>query len=293
MTLVSPQQSNPGETIEASDINNPVNALATVINGQIDSTNISSVSGAKVQAGTLNASAMDTATNVETRLSESLGDFVASGLVWSQSSGLNGTMTAGVAYVSGKRLVVSSIASRAFTASKDTYVSLDSSGTVSYSEVANNAASPALPANSIWVAKVVTSGSSITSVSLAGLDSNNKTIYPRRVAISVSVSTDANGWIVYDYGNCKVATKTLSSTAAKVRFEQGSQSSGNLPVGVNTVGDLKSYWATVENGNFSDFVTITRQNNPSSAGSLSFVYLYMGPTTASSYTVPIKFNVIF
>lgn len=125
------------------------------------------------------AKANDANTNAETRLSESLGDFVASGLVWSQSSGLNGTMTSGVAYVSGKRLVVSSIASRTFTASKDTYVSLDSSGTVSYSEVANGAASPALPANSIWVAVVVTSGSAITSIRLGGTGGSNAEIYPK------------------------------------------------------------------------------------------------------------------
>lgn len=40
MGLVNPQQSNPNDTIEASDINNPVNQLAAVINGNIDSSNL-------------------------------------------------------------------------------------------------------------------------------------------------------------------------------------------------------------------------------------------------------------
>jgi len=40
MSLVSPSQSNPGDTIDASDINNPINQIAAVVNGGIDSTNI-------------------------------------------------------------------------------------------------------------------------------------------------------------------------------------------------------------------------------------------------------------
>lgn len=102
--------------------------------------------------------------SLETIHSEMLGDYVSSGLIWSLSSGLVGTMTSGIAYIGGKRLVVSAIATRTYTASKDTYVSLDNTGTFTYSEVANNAASPSLPANSVWVAKVVTSGAAITSV---------------------------------------------------------------------------------------------------------------------------------
>jgi hypothetical protein len=40
MSTVSPSQSNSGDTIEAADINTPVNQLAAVINGGIDATNI-------------------------------------------------------------------------------------------------------------------------------------------------------------------------------------------------------------------------------------------------------------
>ncbi|BAS17641.1 hypothetical protein AHiyo8_59440 [Arthrobacter sp. Hiyo8] len=67
--------------------------------------------------------------------------YVDNGLVWSSVSGLNGTMTAGLAYVniSGVMLAVNlaAIASRAFTASKDTYVAVDVYGNVTYNEVAN------------------------------------------------------------------------------------------------------------------------------------------------------------
>lgn len=107
---------------------------------------------------------MTTAANPETRLSETIGNLLASGCVWTATSGLAATMTAGVVYVNGKRVVVSLIASRTFTASKDTYVTVDENGTVSYSEVANGASVPSLPANSVWLAKVVTDGSAVTSV---------------------------------------------------------------------------------------------------------------------------------
>ncbi|MBO1267095.1 hypothetical protein [Arthrobacter cavernae] len=200
MTLVSPSQSNPGDEIKAANVNDPVNQIAAVVNGNIDNTNISSVSGAKVQAGTINASAMDTATNVETRLSESLGNFVASGCVWSAISGLNGTMTAGVVYINGKRIVVAAITSQAFVASKDTYVSIDVNGTVGIANaVANNAASPTLPANSVWLAIVVTSGSAITSVNTGQIDAVAPVVSSRTLNIC-----DTNGVLIYPYANQKL-----------------------------------------------------------------------------------------
>jgi hypothetical protein len=59
MSLVSPSQSNPGETIEASDINTPVNQLAAVINGGIDNTNIAAgagIDGSKFANNSINGS---------------------------------------------------------------------------------------------------------------------------------------------------------------------------------------------------------------------------------------------
>ena len=95
-------------------------------------------------------------------------DFVQSGLIWSTVSGLDGTMTAGIMYmeVSGKknRITVTSISSKAFTASKDTYVDVGNDGTMYYTEVANNTTSPALAANRMRIAIVATDGSAITGV---------------------------------------------------------------------------------------------------------------------------------
>ena len=61
MCLVNPTQSNPGDTIEASDVNDPVNQLAAVINGGIETVNIAdnAVTTAKIADGNVTASKLD------------------------------------------------------------------------------------------------------------------------------------------------------------------------------------------------------------------------------------------
>ena len=102
-------------------------------------------------------------------------DFVVSGGVVAQSAGLVGTFSNIVFYRAGRRYSGSSIANKTYTASKDTYVDItgntDGSVTVLYTEVANGAASPALTTNYVRIAKVITSGSAITSVVQSGVDS--------------------------------------------------------------------------------------------------------------------------
>ncbi len=164
MTLVTVPQSNPNDEITALSVNQGPNAIATILNGQIDDTNISSISGTKVAAGTIPAAGLDTNANPETREFETLGDVTIYGLVWAATSGLAAGMSAGLAYITGKRLTPTAIATNTFTASKDTYVYLDSTGTVQYNPQTNGAAEPTIPTNYITLAKVVTNGSAVTSV---------------------------------------------------------------------------------------------------------------------------------
>lgn len=227
MTLASPTQSNPSDEILASSINNPVNHLATIINGGLDDSNISAISGTKVSAGTLPYSALDTNSNVETRMAESLSNFVASGCVWSALSGLNAAMTSGVIYVTGRRVAVSAIATRAFTASKDTYVSLDINGSPTYSEVANGAAAPSLPAASVWTYKVVTSGGAVTSVA----DLRSKPVTASQLTYGKlrsrqggsATNWTTTGTTTYDYSGTNVFTQVGSvlSTDATTNSSNG------------------------------------------------------------------------
>lgn len=115
-------------------------------------------------------------------------DFVNTGLIWTGDNygvNLNGSMSTGIIYINGRRLSIGAVTAHGFTASKDTYVDIldnaDGTGTVVYTEVANGAASPALAANSVRIAKVVTNGTSIaaaTSIVQWGSDSLTNTIYP-------------------------------------------------------------------------------------------------------------------
>lgn len=107
-----------------------------------------------------------------------LPDYVVNGCVWSgdsYGSTLLASMTAGQILINGQLIDVDAVANRAFTASKDTYVDVDINGALTYTEVSNNAASPALAANSIRLAIVVSGASSIaaaTSINQGTLASN-------------------------------------------------------------------------------------------------------------------------
>lgn len=94
-----------------------------------------------------------------------MANYVVSGLVWSQSAGLVGTMTAGKVVINGFLVNVSSIGTFSFTASKDYYIDVDNTGTVNYTAVSNGATSGMpLAANSVRIAKVVTGASAITAI---------------------------------------------------------------------------------------------------------------------------------
>jgi len=79
----------------------------------------------------------------------------------------NASMSAGVVYINGRRISVSAVSGRTYTASRDTYVdildNLDGTGTLVYTEVTNNNASPALAANSYRLGIVVTGASTIAA----------------------------------------------------------------------------------------------------------------------------------
>ena len=135
--------------------------------------------------------AINVPNDVVTRFDESLGDFIASGLVWSQTALLVGEMTAGVVYIDGERLVIGALSGINFTASKDTYVDVGVDGVVDYDPVANGASAPALAASHVRIAKVVTNGSGITSVVQTGVDSLRNTIRPSGSVGPTQLSTSA------------------------------------------------------------------------------------------------------
>jgi hypothetical protein len=117
-------------------------------------------------AGLASGAYDDTANSLSLTRDEALQDFVASGCIWtgdSYGSTLSGSMSAGVAYVSGIRLAVAAVTAYAFAASKDTYIDVTTTGALTYTAVTLNAASPALAAGSVRIGIVTTEATSIAN----------------------------------------------------------------------------------------------------------------------------------
>lgn len=134
---------------------------------------------------------------------ELFSDYVASGMVWtgdSYGSTRNASMTAGVVYINGRRLIADAVTSRSFTASKDTYIDASDNGDgtalLTYTEVTNNAASPALAANNTRIAIIVTGASSIAAVGSINQGQVNK-VLPIASSVPYSV-TDSLGNLIYN-----------------------------------------------------------------------------------------------
>lgn len=119
------------------------------------------------------------------RFSENFFDHVASGCVLTGTgygSNLNWSLTAGVVYINGKRYTVAA-ATGVVVASKDTYFDLlePVSGQVATlvytggNSVANNAASPALAANSVRIG-IIQSGANIANVAAINQGQEDKVL---------------------------------------------------------------------------------------------------------------------
>ena len=175
--------------------------------GQNGSTAASHSSGATVRMDTTKGmiDALQDATGltgVHTNNQNYGFDFVASGCIWtgdSLGSTRAASMTSGVVYINGRRHTVAAVTSRTFTASKDTYVDLlystvDNVATPVYTEVTNNAASPALASNSIRIGIIVTGASSIAAAASINQGQEDR-ILPIASSIAYSV-TDSLGNLI-------------------------------------------------------------------------------------------------
>lgn len=130
---------------------------------------------------------------VPTNTASTPNDYVYSGGVWSgdaYASTRNASMTAIVCYINGRRVAVSAVSARSFTASKDTYVDVldngDGTGTLVYTEVSNNATSPALASSSIRIGIIVTGASNIANVGSINQGEEDK-ILPLVSSVAYSV----------------------------------------------------------------------------------------------------------
>lgn len=191
---------NNGDRIKTENYNDPINKILAQVNGNLDSSNITPGSLAwESMANFTNkipGAALQDAANPILRGSETLRNFVFTGLTWSVLSGLNGALASGTVYIDGARVLVSAVASYAFTASRDTYVDVSATGTVTYTPVVNNAVSPALAAGSVRIAIVVTSGTAITFINQGQSDLSLVGLAPIINGLKVTIA-DSIGNLIY------------------------------------------------------------------------------------------------
>ena len=129
-----------------------------VINGNVAG------GGVNILPGSITSIDMATSISPVTRWNEAFNDFTVSGMLPVTDSDLTSDISAGVSYVNGLR-IENTAQSHTYTASKDTYVYICETGSYDFNEVANGASAPSTDANCLLLAKAVTSGTQITSVS--------------------------------------------------------------------------------------------------------------------------------
>lgn len=181
---------------------------------------IAAFDGSQINAKSVVEAALADPVNPRLRGLETLANFVYVGCIWTQVSGVSGTMTGGTIYVNGYRTIVSGIGSNTFAASSDTYVYIDYLGNVTYSAVSNNASSPSAIANAILVAIIVTSGAAITTI-----NQGSPTVTAPQVSSAYLSVCDSLGNLIYPtdpvsrvlgYRQLTSSPTTTSASAAQI-----------------------------------------------------------------------------
>ena len=160
--LISIQTLSNDSQISYTYFNTAMNTIKNEFNGNIESANI--------KDGTIAIADMATAASPAQREGDHFNAYTKSGMLPATSTApdLFSDISAGVSYVKSDAGLLYRVATDAtaktYTATKDTWVYIDINGAFQYEVLTNGAAQPTTPANSLILAKVVTDGDNITSV---------------------------------------------------------------------------------------------------------------------------------
>ena len=146
-----------GADVTIAHLESQRTTISNVINGNIEG-------GTNIKSGSLVSADFANSVSIVKFRDEAFNDFTFSGMLPATSASLTSDISAGISYVNGAR-IDNSAQSHTYTASKDTYVYITAGGSYAFEEVANGASAPSTPSNSLLLAKAVTSGTAITSVS--------------------------------------------------------------------------------------------------------------------------------
>jgi len=175
--------------------------------------------GINIKAGSIVSQDLSQSISTITRWQESFGNFTYTGMLPVTDASLTSTISAGTSYVTGFRVVIGATA-HTYTASRDTYVYVNQGGYYNYDEVANGASAPTnyTSANgNLLLAKVVTSGTAITSVEDLRTLSLPITVttsnFPSDYRDGAMVSIDSTTNVHVEPGQIAIGTSQYTTTA--------------------------------------------------------------------------------
>jgi len=255
--------------------------VVNVINGQIEGSGTNG-STKNILADSLGEADFADAINPRVRDAEILGigvdtvsggtltqnAFVESGCVPATDSDLTSDISACVAYVNGYR-VSKSATSTTYDASMDSYVDLSQSGTYTVTAVANGAAQPTVASNSVRLAKVVTSATEITTVTVLYTTRLPGLVIPSQYREGLYVSRDSSTTITVLPGSCEInnAMLTKTSTTTLTISTAGDYAGGTSLraastygfVGIDTSGNIKLHTTAPTHTNFAVSQTVGKK----------------------------------
>ena len=192
--------------------------------GAITATSVASTGAVSGTTGTFSSDITEKGATLATMRDELGYDYVASGGIWSgdsYGSTRNASMTALVCYINGQRGTVSAVTARSFTASKDTYIDvLNTAGVFSlvYTEVTNNAASPALAANSLRLGIVVTGASNIAAAT--SINQGQRAAALPLISSQYLIGLDSNGVPIYNTSPVEISGERTGTSSPAPRSEE-------------------------------------------------------------------------
>lgn len=220
-----------------STFNSNFTTLANLVNGALEGSADGGSTVANIDNDTVYEINMADNANPRVYANETLGigtdtvsgstldqdSYVYSGGIPADDTDLTSDISACVAYINGHRVSKSATA-QTYIASRDGYVDLSQSGVYTLSSVTNGAAAPAVAANSARIAKVVTNGTEITSVTDLAQRSLPALLVPTNYRSGMTLSRDSTTAIIVAPGVVEINSTLVNTTTATT-------------LGIGTAGD--------------------------------------------------------